>query len=75
MKNITHKTTFKFNKKTGQHITDDELVSIYQCSDKSWRISYYPFADKDRNLTKGKAFELAQERHKESLNLINSISI
>ncbi len=34
----------------GLNVKDDEIVEIYQCGDGSWRISYWPFADKVRNL-------------------------
>lgn len=43
--------------------TTDGLVGVYKCVDGTWRVSYYPFADKDRNLAKDEAFALAKERH------------
>ncbi len=55
-----------------EYITDDELVSVYCCGDKSWRVSYYPFSDKDRNLTEKQAFKIAGKRHKEALELLGA---
>ena len=51
--------------------SDDELVEIYQVSDGSWRVAYYPYADKDRNLTLDEAYEMAKVRHKEASSIFN----
>ena len=50
-------------------ITNDELAEAYECTDGSWRVSAWPFSDKDRNLTKDEALELLPIRHSESVKL------
>jgi hypothetical protein len=55
-----------FIEKNGEYVTPDELVSVYQCTDGSWRVAWYPYYDKERNLTKAQAFAIAEEKHKEA---------
>ena len=50
--------------------TKDALVEVYQCPDGTWRVAYYPYSDKDRNLTRKEAFLLAEQRHKEALEIM-----
>jgi hypothetical protein len=52
--------------------SNDDLVEVYQVSDGSWRVAYYPFADKDRNLSKKQAFAIAKKRHKEAVDLLHA---
>jgi hypothetical protein len=59
--------SLEFIKNGNEYVTKDELVSVYQCNDGSWRVAWYPFSDKERNLTKEQAFEIAEERYKEAL--------
>ena len=48
-------------------ITEDDLVEVYRVGDGSWRVSHYPFSDKDRKLTLEQAFALAEQRHAEAV--------
>jgi len=45
-----------------EYVSSNDLVSVYECADKSWRVSYYPFSDKDRGLTKDEAFRIGSNR-------------
>ena len=59
-----------WKEENGEFVSDDELVCVYQCRDGSWRVAYYPFADKDRNIkTREEAFRIAEKRHAEALEL------
>lgn len=49
-------------------IPENELIEMYQCSDGTWRLSYFPFADKDRNLTKEEALNLYPVRLAEAID-------
>lgn len=53
-----------------EYITPDELVSVYQCSDGTWRVAWYPYSDKERNLTREQAFAIAEEKHKEAMDTL-----
>ena len=67
-------SNFTISKDGKKYTSKDDLVEAYECADGSWRVAYYPFADKDRNLTKGKALSLAVTRYSELINPIQESS-
>lgn len=57
----------RFDTNSRQWVSADELVSVYECTDGTWRVAYFPYADKDRGLTKEQAFALAEVRWQEAV--------
>jgi len=51
-----------------------QRVSVGECDDGTWRVYYYPYSDKDRNLTREQAFAMAGQRLTEVVRDFGEVS-
>ena len=67
---ITVNVKTEWTQNGNEYLSPDELVSVYECTDGTWRVQWFPYSDKERNLTREQAFTIAEKKHKEAVEAL-----